>query len=316
MSKKITIRIGVLFLFLLAGSFAFVVLAPSPVANAMLAAKNASLGISSKQIQTTVGPINYLEKGNGETIVFVHGIFARKEHWVDVASQVKGEYRILLLDLPGFGDSQILPSGQYGYEQQAANLLAVLGALKVERAHFAANSMGAQIVGMIAVSDPHKVQSIALIGGPAGVSSPEPSDMQYALAEGRSPLVVQSEQDYQDRMAWLFPESPFIPQPIFRTWAKQEAARAVSNQRIWKEVHESEPVPLGKLAESIDQPTLILWCAGDRIFNVAGADQLHRSLKNSQLYIGDDCGHLPMLDAPEQTARTLNAFLGSIRGGL
>lgn len=294
------------------GSLALAVLAPKLASDLMLAGKNWSLGLSLREVQTESGPVAYLDGGQGETVVFVHGIYARKEHWVDVAAKVRKGHRVVLLDLPGFGDNEVLGAGAYEYDSQLANLTTVLDALKIQRAHFVANSMGAQIVGMLAVSDPERVESIAFVGGPAGVPSPKPSDMDRILEAGRSPLIVGSEEDYTNRMPWLFPNTPFIPPPISKSWAREEAGRGEANQRIWDEVKGTETVPLSQLATSIHQPTLILWCTEDRVFDVSGADSLHQTLKDSRLYIMEDCGHLPMLDAPEETAKLLSAFLGSV----
>lgn len=282
---------------------------PDRAANLMLAGLNLSAGLQSETVETSFGEVHYLEGGEGQTIVFFHGIYALKEHWIDMSRYISDEYRVILLDLPGFGQNQRLDPEQYDYKRQTQNVLETLDAIGVEQFHIAANSMGAQIAGQLAVSIPERVQSVAFIGSPVGISSPTLSDMERAIERGHMPLVVRSHDDYEARMAWLFPEEPFIPRPIARFWASSEVSNAESNDEIWHAVASSNVPTLEELATSIVQPTLVLWCEEDRIFHPSGAAILAKALPNSSLVIVPGCGHLPMLDQPEETARNLSEFL-------
>lgn len=282
---------------------------PDRAANLMLAGLNLSAGLQSVTIETSFGEVHYLEGGEGQTIVFFHGIYALKEHWIDMSRHISDDYRVILLDLPGFGQNQRLDPEQYDYQRQTQNVLETLDAIGVEQFHIAANSMGAQIAGQLAVSIPERVRSVAFIGSPVGVSSPTPSDMELAIKGGHMPLIVTSYDEYDARMSWLFPEEPFIPRPIARFWASSEVSHAESNLEIWKAVASSSAPKLEELAPSIIQPTLVLWCEEDRIFHPSGAAVLANALTNATLVNTSGCGHLPMLDRPEETARILSEFL-------
>jgi len=244
---------------------------PAATARALHAGLRLSAGLEAKVVDTDFGAVGYLEGGQGDTIVFVHGIYGRKEHWVDLSRVVSDGYRVLLLDLPGFGANRILGNGAYDYERQKENLVTVIDSLGVGQFHFAANSMGAQIAAMIAIEQPDRVLSIAFIGSPVQITSPEPSDMQIALAQGDKPLVVQTRDDFTRRMGWLFPKQPFIPAAIVKTWATEEAANGPDNLRIWDEVENSKTRPLQDIAPELSQPALIVWCREDRIFDYSGA---------------------------------------------
>ncbi|SFR43263.1 Pimeloyl-ACP methyl ester carboxylesterase [Yoonia tamlensis] len=282
---------------------------PERAAKLLLAGLNLSAGLQSETVETSFGEVHYLEGGKGQTIVFLHGIYALKEHWIDTSRYISGDYRLILLDLPGFGQNQRLDPEQYDYQRQAHNVLETLDAIGVEQFHIAANSMGAQIAGQLAVSIPERVQSVAFIGSPVGVSSPTPSDMELAIEAGHKPLVVTSYDEYEARMSWLFPKEPFIPRPIARFWASNEVSNAESNAEIWNAVASSNVPKLEELATGIVQPTLVLWCDEDRIFHPSGAAVLAEALPNATLVNVSGCGHLPMLDKPAETARILSGFL-------
>ncbi|WP_208348629.1 alpha/beta fold hydrolase [Pseudaestuariivita rosea] len=242
----------------------------------------------------------------------VHGIYARKEHWIDFAAPLMDRYHVVLLDLPGFADNQALPAGDYALNRQGQHLMAVLDALGLEQFHIAANSMGAQISGPLAPVLGDRLLSLAFIGSPLGVKSLTPSDMEIAMAEGGSPLVVQSEEDFYARMDWLFPETPFLPAVIVQTWAKDEAALAAHNMRVWQEVHASFDTPLLTIAPQIQQPTFTAWCREDRIFHISGAQVLADALPDNTLRIMDHCGHVPMMDKPTETAALYLQFLDGL----
>lgn len=290
---------------------------PQTTSQILLALNNKVANLSSKSIETSIGPVQYLEGGddlkNAETIVLLHGIFARKEHWIDVARELVPYYRVIALDLPGFGDNPQLTFEQYRLHNQKQNLIEVLAALEIERAHFGANSMGAAIMGLLAEEKPEVFSSLAFIGSPLGVDGKVKSEMEIAIMNGNIPLLVKSEQDFRDRNSWLFPQTPRIPSPILKTWMQQEVQAAEHNTKIWFAANSfAGTQKLQNLAHNFFAPSLIIWCQEDRIFHVSGAKKLHAMLPNSRLEILNNCGHVPMLDKPNEVANLYLQFLSSI----
>ena len=51
--------------------------------------------------------INYLVEGEGETIVFIHGLSDNLNYWEVLANPLKNKYKILRFDLRGHGDSKL-----------------------------------------------------------------------------------------------------------------------------------------------------------------------------------------------------------------
>jgi pimeloyl-ACP methyl ester carboxylesterase len=286
---------------------------PEKTATLLLKLNNASAGLSAKIVRTELGAVHYLEGGQGETIVLVHGIYARKEHWVDLARHLTEDYHVIALDLPGFGDNETLSDGQYLIGQQQKNFLTVLDALEVETAHVAANSMGAYVAAMLAHDNPDRISSLAFIGSPLGVPTRTKSDMDLALENGIKPLLARSETDFHARMAWLSPNPPYVPGPILNAWMKSEVAATKKNERIWDVVHTQSTAPsVLELAPRLTMETLIVWCSPDRIFHVSGADELAKRLAKATLTIMEGCGHVPMLDKPDEVAGAYLNFLRSM----
>lgn len=286
---------------------------PNRVATVLLTLNTLSAGLVEKTVETDIGPIHYLEGGQGETIVMVHGIYARKEHWIDLARHLVDEYHVIALDLPGFGNNAPLSDTQYLLDQQQRNLAHVFRALALEDVHIAANSMGAYVSVLLVAEHPEMAASLAFIGSPLGVPTPVKSDMDIARAQGLTPLVVQSATDFDARNSWLSPDMPYVPGPILNSWMQTEVAQADLNVRIWDLVHKRSQVPtVLALAPDLTLPSLIIWCAPDQIFHVSGGAVLEQALPHAHLITLDNCGHLPMLDTPKDVARHYADFLTSV----
>nr|WP_298930268.1 alpha/beta hydrolase [uncultured Erythrobacter sp.] len=285
---------------------------PEATAGVLLDLNNSSAGLTEKSVETKIGEIHYLEGGEGETVVLVHGIYSRKEHWVELARNLTDKYHVIALDLPGFGDNALLPDDQYGLIEQSNNFDTVFDILELDGAHIGANSMGARIVGLWANDAPEKVRSLAFIGSPLGVPSPIKSDMDKALSAGHIPLLVQSAEDFEKRGEWLSPNTLEVPHPIITAWMNAEIKQGAANEKIWHAVHGDRDVPnLLDIAPNLSMQTLIMWCQQDRIFHISGATELAARLPITRLEVLEDCGHVPMIDAPEKVAAIYRDFLNA-----
>ena len=73
----------------------------------------------------------YLEGGQGEPLVLIHGFSADKDNFTRVARFLTPHYRVICPDLPGFGDATRDPSARHGIADQVTRLKAFLGALGI-----------------------------------------------------------------------------------------------------------------------------------------------------------------------------------------
>jgi alpha/beta hydrolase family protein len=112
----------------LAGAIVYFVF-PRPAFLAARALLRASAGLSQHSIQVAGHTIVYLDGGSGEPLVLLHGFGAEKDNWLSAAWQLRGRYRVLALDVPGFGQSSQDPGANYSCEEQAARVAAFLGAV-------------------------------------------------------------------------------------------------------------------------------------------------------------------------------------------
>lgn len=270
-------------------------------------------GLEEKQMTVDAHTIHYLEGGNGEPLVLLHGIFAEKDHWVDFARPLTGRYRVIAPDLPGYGESSRHPSQQYDYKSQTERLKQMLDAMGIPRAHLAGNSMGGTIAALFAMAYPERVASVALIGSPHGIRSPRPSEMDRHIAAGKAPLVARNADEFEDMLSLVFARRPFLPYPILNAAEADAVANAESNADLWREQLKDRYL-LDARISGMRVRTLVLWGDADKVFDVSGAEVLKAKLRNADVHILDGIGHLPMMEVPKESSRLYVDFLGKLAG--
>lgn len=277
----------------------------------LLDVNRALSGLSEKTVAVGAHQVHYLAGGNGEPVVLLHGIFAEKDHWVDFARPLTGRYHVIAPDLPGFGASGRLPEHDYSYAAQTEYLKTLLDTLGVQRVHLAGNSMGGTIAALFAIAHPERVASVAFIGAPHGIRSRQPSVMDTLVDAGKTPLIAHTAAEFEQVMAMVFAQRPFLPYPILHATQTDALRNAPSNVRLWN-TQLKDRYLLDSHIASLQQPTLVLWGEQDQVFHASGAEVLRQRLKAPRIDVLAGVGHLPMMEAPAATAQRYTQFLDTL----
>jgi pimeloyl-ACP methyl ester carboxylesterase len=248
----------------------------------------------------------YLDRGTGEPLVLVHGFGADKDNWTFLAAKIPDAYRVIAVDLPGFGESTRRLEERYDARTQAARLLAFLDALHVDRAHFVGNSMGGAIATRLALDHPERVRSLTLLD-PGGIEAPHPSEVALARARGENLLLVDSVEDFDRLMGLLFVKPPDIPGFIKSYFARRAVENRAFNDKVFADLM-GTPDRLESELHKVTAPTLIIWGDKDRIIDVSAAAIWNAGIPGSKLVLLPDCGHVPMIERPEESAREILAL--------
>lgn len=288
---------------LVVGVVGFVYLAPEAATRWVIDSGRNHAGLVRKEVALPDGRrYAYLEGGQGETLVLLHGFGANKDTFAQVAAFLTPHYHVIAPDLLGFGESDHPQDADYAPPAQAERLHALMQKLGLSTFHLGGSSMGGHIALTYAARYPAEVKSLWLLDSGGVWSAP--------LAEpANSPIFVKSGDDLAKAMAFYMSEPPFIPGPILNVLAQERIQNQALEQRILKQITSDS---IETRVAGLATPTLIVWGAQDRALNVATADILHKLLPHSQVIIMQGIGHLPMLERPQQTAEDYLRFRAAL----
>ncbi len=259
--------------------------------------------------------VNYVEIGEGEPIVFVHGISGSWQNWLENLPHLGRGRRAIALDLPGFGASP-MPSWEIdmpAYGRLVHDLCEKLG---VEGATIVGNSMGGFVAVEAVTATPGRFKRLVLVSAAGILNTWNPEERAVATAWAwkvfgphyarRSRFIVSR------RRARELVFRPFVRYParlredllleqieggLRRAEGFGDALHAVIRHDIRE-----------RLA-AIEMPTLIVWGQSDRVIPMAAALSYHRRIPHSRLEIFERTGHVPQLERPGRFNAILDDFL-------
>lgn len=285
-------------------------LAPGRLLDANFAAQAWSAGLSTRSVEVDGQRWHYAAGGQGEPVLLVHGMAGAKENWYPTARYLSRRYRLIIPDQLGFGASPDAADGDYRIGRQAQRLSHFAAALGLRRFHLVGHSMGGAIAGIYATRYPGQVQTLSLIDS-AGVRF-QPNAFTALLERGENPFATESLAKFDAFIAMTFEHPPFAPRRLRAAYAQRMAVRAELWNRIVREIKSPRSrYLLEPRLKRIQAPTLVLWCQRDQLIDVSAVEVFRRELPAANIEILDDCGHMPMMEQPRDTAELLLARFGN-----
>ncbi|MGH8460109.1 MAG: alpha/beta fold hydrolase [Stenotrophobium sp.] len=256
--------------------------------------------------------IVYLDGGRGEPLLLIHGIGADKDNWTRAARWLTPHFRVIALDLPGFGDSSKPANAHYRIEDQVENVHAFVQKLGLHDLSLGGSSMGGDIAASYAARYPGTVKTLWLLD-PGGVSTAPPSEMMQRIAKGeRVPIFASTPEEFDQVLDFVFTKRPFIPGAIKDELARRAVANYALDLKILKQIATSPPLEKVLANDAVKVPTRIVWGEQDRVLNPASAKILAALLPDSSVLMVPGVGHLPMLEQPKAVALDYLAWRESL----
>jgi len=251
----------------------------------------------------------YLEGGTGDPVVFVHGFGIDKDHFWTFLRGFSKSYRVVVPDLPGFGEGTKRLTESYDIPSQVKRLDLFLDKLGLDSFHMFGESLGGYISGYYASEYPEKVKSLALMDA-GGVSPTVPSDALRRFEEdGKAILVYKTVEEFEEFLSYVLEHSPCIPGPFKRYYAMQGALNYRLHNKIIQDILDTGMYLLESRLSEISAETLVVWGANDRLFDVSTVEKFVSSIPKSRSVIVEDCGHVPYFEKPKEVKRAYREFL-------
>lgn len=245
-------------------------------------------------------------------VVMIHGYSADKAVWVRFARHFTDDYRVLIVDLAGHGETAFDPALAYDTTSQAARVLKAMDSLGIAKAHVVGNSMGGFIAARLAHDHPGRVLSATLMDA-AGVTPPEPSVMGRLLAQGDNPFLFSDRDGFRRFYPMTMAKAPWVPGMTLDWMADQYIARRPQLAQIFRDFHSTGLLD-GQLAD-IRVPVLVMWGAQDQLVSPTAAGVWCPGIPGCQRVTYDDLGHMPMVEDPARSARDVQRFITGLSAG-
>ncbi len=255
--------------------------------------------------------------GDPLPIVLIHGTSSSLHTWEGWVRALRGQRRVITLDLPGFGltgpfTGSYTPDDYRG-DTYARFLLDVLDTLKVEKVVLGGNSLGGEVAWRTAVMAPERVASLVLVdaAGPAFTPDSMPLGFWMARIPGLNRLgeFALPRSMVAEGLANVYADPTRIkPELVDRYFelTLREGNRRALRMRMQGLVIGEDAVRIA----TIRQPTLILWGAQDRLIPPAVGVEFQRLIPGSRLQLLEGLGHVPQEEDPARSVAPVKAFLG------
>ena len=282
---------------------------PGWILEPLIAWRLGRAGIERKEVAVDGDRWPYLERagGDGTPVVIVHGFGADSNAMTSFATRLP-DRRVIVPDLPGFGDHP-LPDGMIPWEEEyLGRLAAFLRAIGPGPYHLVGSSMGGALAGALAARHPELVASLVLIA-PAGVPAERENDFFRRAREGENPLDIASVEDLDRVLATVFLRPPDMPANVKRWLVERNRPHRATRAAILATMAPFLVGGLDEVAPAIRAPTLVLWGDSDLVTDPSAGAALVARLPDARLAIVPDAGHVPWEDAPAATFAAIRGFL-------
>jgi pimeloyl-ACP methyl ester carboxylesterase len=255
--------------------------------------------------------VHYKETGppDAPVLLLLHGFGSSLQTWDEWSLKLDVKYRVIRLDLPGFGLTGANPSNDYSEENDVATLTHFADQLGLKKFSVIGHSMGGKMAWSLAASQPDRVQALVLMA-PDGF--PEAKDIgskpyevpavmgliqhflpKYFVKKSIEPAFVNTE-SLNDAFVSRYYD-------MLRAPGVRGAILARSNQTIY-----TDPVPR---LQKIKAPTLLIWGEQDQMIPSSNAQSYAGVLLNSTTILVPKLGHLLQEEQPEKGLTAVMQFL-------
>ena len=264
------------------------------------------------------GAISMLSAGTGpETIVCAHGLGGTKASFLPTVSALADDYRVVAIDLPGFGDSDKPIGAPYDAPWFARSVFAAMDALGVDHAHIAGNSMGGRVAIEAGLTDRDRVGALLLLSPALAWLRARPWAPFIRALRPELGLIQPAPRPIVEAMVRrLVPSAnggwtaagidEFLRSYLTRSG---RAAFYAAARNIYLDEPHGERGFWTRL-ESLQSDSLFVWGRKDTLVPIGFMKHVERSLPSAR-HVELSCGHVPQVERPRETHAAIRKFLAA-----
>ncbi|MFC6756248.1 MULTISPECIES: alpha/beta fold hydrolase [Haloarcula] len=253
--------------------------------------------------------VAYYDAGEGDPVVFVHGIPTNSFLWRDVVEPIAAQRRVIVPDMLGYGNSSMADTFDRSIRIQEQMVRELVSALDLGTVSLVGHDLGGGVALRYASNTPELVDQLVISNGVAYDSWPIETITQLGLPETARENDVEDiqqllEKMFRNTLVGDDPDEAFL-EGMKAPWASDEGVTSLVRDAIATNTNHTTEIDPG----SITAETLLLWGADDEFQPIATAHRLEDDIEDTTLSGLDDATHWVMEDRPERYREELADFL-------
>jgi pimeloyl-ACP methyl ester carboxylesterase len=269
-----------------------------------------------RTVPTKTHRISLLEAGTGAPAIAIHGLGATKASFLATVAALAPRFRVIAIDLPGFGDSDKPVGAPYDARFFAKSVVELLDALELESAHVIGNSLGGRVALEVGLQAPDRARRLALLAPSLAWLRKRPWAPALRVVRPELGLLPHAPRPVVERILdRTMPEArdgwaaagidEFLRS--FST-ARGRAAFYAAARQIYLEEPDGKDGFWPRLRE-LRVPSLFVWGRRDSLVPLAFARHVTEAVPAAE-HLELDCGHVPQMERPRETHEAIARFFG------
>ena len=261
--------------------------------------------------------INYNDQGQGQPLVLLHGYGASTYSWRYVSSHFSKSYRVISIDLKGFGLSDKPTNNNYSVLDQSYIISEFIKEHNLDNIILVGHSLGGAVALFTYLMHfehaNHKISKLILFDT-ASYKQNLPDYISILTIPIINELLLRlTTRKFRIRMVLkkVFFDQTKITEEMVTTYASYLSLPGSSHALI-KTAEQIIPSDIEKISEqykSIRIPVLLIWGERDKIVPLDVGKKLFANIPNSKLIVIPNCGHAPQEECPSKAIKEMESFL-------
>ena len=254
--------------------------------------------------------IHYMDEGDGEPLVLVHTIGQSIYTWRCLYHSLTQHYRVIAVDMPGFGYSSRPDVYSYTIEEQSKALELFLDAIGIESAHFMGFSMGCAYVMDLCLRQPERAGRVILLA-PGGLTPEMPTPVKLldsGLLGGIASALFGIRTVENVLSDCFFDLTVGLNEDVVTEYYKTISDSA-SRRALRLSIHNFEDETLVSQLRTTEMPVLILLGSEDRWRTSAQTELFHAAIPDAGYAMVRNAGHLLHEEKPDKILSAVLEFI-------
>jgi pimeloyl-ACP methyl ester carboxylesterase len=270
-----------------------------------------------KRTRTRSGTFSYIQAGQGEPVLLLHGLGGTKASFLPTVSALAEQFTLIAPDHLGFGESDKPIGAAYDAKFFAKAITTLMDELDIETAHVVGNSMGGRVALELGFRYPDRTSRLVLLSpslawvrerkwlGVVKAARPELGLLQLAPRPAVEAIVRRLVPGGMDGWAAIGLDE------FLRAYCtpRGRAAFYAAARQIYLEEPYGENGFWTRL-EELQPESLFVWGKQDKIVPIAFARHVEKALPHAR-HLELNCGHVPQIERPKETHQAIRQFLAT-----